>query len=194
MKGITASAIAAFAVIVPSAGAAIGITQAPAGPGYKNLTPYPNSNPGPDQGRCVGTAGYFSSTDTNVRLQFGWFANTQGGIKQFFMNSHGSVQIVQTNGSDTLNDSWSATKNGSGPVSTLGIAWTDNEAGTGTPPGSTSKVTGVAGFYRARITSIAPGEYTLTQTTVLDKGVSDGWATYAAGTVFTSSCYFTVNP
>lgn len=177
-----AASLAAMAV-ASTAGATITITQAPAGqptPGYyKNLSPW-------QSGTCGGNGGTYASTD-RIRLGFGWFANNQGGLSQFFKNTHGSVSIT---GSDTFSDSWARSRNGSPFVTQQGIVWTSGETGTGTPPGG-GTVTGVSTWYRG-VLAIGPGTYTLSVTFVIDQSVNDGWYTYTAGTTFNGTCTFTV--
>jgi hypothetical protein len=172
----------ALSVGASTAQAAITITQAPAGPGYQNLSPWTSN------GICGGNGGTYSLSDPRpIRLGFGWFANNQGGLKQFFQNSHGSVSIT---GTDTFSDSWANSKNGSSFVTQQGIAWTSGEAGTGTPPGG-GTVTGVATWYRG-VLSLAPGTYTLRVAFVLDKTISDGWDEYSGTIDNGSGCTFTV--
>ena len=176
-KSIIAALAASFAVLAlaATAAAAITITQAPAGPGYQNLSPF----------NCNGHS--YDVNGAPIRLAFGWFANTQGGLKQFFSGTHGTVDI---SGTDTFHDEWASSRNGSPFVTQRGITWTSGEPGTGTTPGG--KVTGVAAFYRG-VLALAPGTYTLSVAFVIDKTISDGWDQYTAGTNLNSSCTFTVS-
>lgn len=178
-KRIIAALAAAFAVLAlaTTAAAAITITQAPAGPGYTNLSPL----------NCNGHT--YSMANAPFRLGFGWFANTRGGLKQFFMNTSGTMDIT---GTDTFHDEWSSSQGGSPFVTQQGIIWTSGEAGTGTTP-SGSKVTGVSAAYRG-VLALTPGTYTLHLALSIDKAINDGWDSYEAGTSLTSSCTFTVNP
>jgi hypothetical protein len=178
-KRFIAVLAASFAVLAfaAAAAAAITITQAPAGPGYQNLSPW----------NCGGHV--YSASGAPIRLGFGWFANNQGGLKQFFANTHGTVDIT---GTDTFHDQWSRSQSGSPFVTQQHITWTSGEPGTGTTP-SGSKVTGVAGFYRG-VLPLTPGTYTLDVALVIDKTINDGWDSYAGGTSLTGNCTFTVNP
>ncbi len=188
-KRIVAALAASFALmaLASTAGATITITQAPAGqptPGYyKNLSPW-------QSGTCGGNGGTYSSTD-RIRLGFGWFANNQGGLTQFFKNSHGTVDITSSTNTDTFHDEWARSKNGSPFVTQQGIVWTSGEPGTGTTP-SGSKVTGVSGWYRG-VLSLSPGTYTLKVAFIIDQQISDGWDSYS-GTIDNGSngCTFTV--
>ena len=172
------AALFAVLALAATAAAAITITQAPAGPGYQNLSPW----------NCNGQT--FSASGAPIRLGFGWFANNQGGLKQFFTNTHGTVDI--TTSTDTFHDQWSRSPSGSPFVTQRGITWTSGEPGTGMTP-SGSKVTGVAAFYRG-VLALAPGTYTLNVALLIDKTISDGWDSYAGGTSLTGNCTFTVNP
>jgi hypothetical protein len=163
-------------ILAATAGAAITITPAPAGPGYQNLSPW----------NCDGRT--FSQSGSPIRLGFGWFANNEGGLKQFFRNTHGSVSIT---GTDTFNDSWNNSSNGNPFVTQQGIVWTSGEAGIGTPPGG-GTVTGVASFYRG-VLAFVPGTYTLSVSFVFDKAVNDGWDTYT-DPISNGGCTFTVVP
>ncbi|HEX3237067.1 MAG TPA: hypothetical protein VHQ99_01535 [Gaiellaceae bacterium] len=179
-KRIIAVLATSFAVLAlaATAAAAITITQAPAGPGYQNLSPW----------TCEGHS--YSLANGSIRLGFGWFANNQGGLKQFFTNTHGTVDI---SGTDTFHDQWARSSTGSPFVTQQGITWTSGEAGTGTTP-SGSKVTGVSTAYRG-VLALAPGSYTLTVAMLVDKTISDGWDSYPAGTgSLTGTCSFTVTP
>ena len=182
MKRFTAllAVVSSLILGVSAAQATITVTQAPAGPGYQNLSPWTGT------GICGGQGGTYSASGAPIRLGFGWFANNQGGLKQFFSNSHGSISIT---GTDAFSDSWSSSKSGTPFVTQQGIVWTSGEAGTGTPPGGGS-VTGVSAWYRG-VLSLAPGTYTLTVAFVFDKAVNDGWDSYT-GTVSNNSCTFTV--
>jgi hypothetical protein len=162
-------------VLAATAAAAITITQAPAGTGYQNLSPWTCNNH------------TYSIANGPIRLGFGWFANNSGGLKQFFTNTSGSVDI---SGTDTFHDQWTESKTGAPFVTQQGITWTKNEPGTGTTPSGT-KVTGVATFYRG-VLNFVPGTYTMTVTMSVDKTISDGWDTYTAPTSFTGNCTFTV--
>src|SRR3954469_24929227 len=103
-KGMIAALAASFAVMVfaGAAGATIAIAQAPAGPGYQNLSPW----------NCNGHS--YSASGAPIRLGFGWFANNQGGLRQFWSNTSGTVDItsgtVDNPGTDTLHDQWTETK------------------------------------------------------------------------------------
>jgi len=167
-----AASLASMA-LASTAGAAITITQAPAGPGYQNLSPW----------NCGGHV--YSASGAPIRLQFGWFANNQGGLRQFWDNSHGSVAIT---GTDTFADSWTDSKNGTPFVTAQGITWT-NEPGVGMPPGG-GTVTGVATIYRG-VLAQAPGTYTLSVTFAIDKAINDGWDTYTSD-LSNTPCTFTV--
>jgi hypothetical protein len=189
--GALAASLALMA-LASTAQAAITITQAPAGPGYQNLSPWNCGTP-TDPHHYYLTPRYDSNgnrigtTGLPIRLGFGWFANNNGGLKQFFQNTHGSVSIT---GTDTLSDSWTSANSGTPFVTTSGITWTSGEAGTGVPPGG-GTVTGVATFYRG-VLSIAPGTYTLSVTFAFDQAVNDGWDTYAANTSINGTCTFVV--
>ena len=191
-KRIIGTLAASFAMmaLASTAGAAITITQAPAGPGYQNLSPW-NCGTTADPHHYYLTPRYDSdgnrigTTGLPVRLGFGWFANNKGGLKQFFQNTHGSVSIT---GTDTLSDSWTSSKSGSPFVTTSGITWTSGEAGTGVPPGG-GTVTGVSTSYRG-VLSIAPGTYTLSVTFVFEQAVNDGWDTYTGS--INGTCTFVV--
>lgn len=183
MKRFTAllAVVSSLVLGVSAAHATITVTQAPPGPGYQNLSPWSQT------ATCGGQGGTYSASGNPIRLSFGWFANNQGGLKQFFQNSHGYVSIT---GSDTFSDSWSNSKSGSPFVTQQGIVWTSGEAGFGTPPGG-GTVTGVASIYRG-VLSLAPGTYTLSVAFVLDKAVNDGWDTYTGTVSNAPGCTFTV--
>jgi hypothetical protein len=171
----------ALSILAATASAAITITQAPPGPGYQNLSPW----------NCGGH--FYKASGAPIRLGFGWFANNEGGLKQFFQNTHGDVSIQNTaDPTDTFSDSWVSDNTGAPFVSTQGIAWTDGEAGTGSPPGG-GTVTGVATIYRGVLT-LAPGTYTLHAEFVIDKTISDGWDSYSGTIDNGSGCTFTVGP
>jgi hypothetical protein len=182
-KRIIVSLIAAVALAIGAlpAGAAIGITQAPAGPGYQNLSPWTST------GVCGGQGGTYSASGAPIRLGFGWFTSTQGGLKQFFQNSSGYVEI---RGTDSLDDSWAESKSGSAFVTQQGIAWTTGEPNTGITPGGVS-VKGQASWYRG-VLSLAPGTYTLRVAFVLSKQINDGWDDYSGTIGNGSGCTFTV--
>ena len=194
-KRIIVSLIAAVALAVSAlastAGATITITQAQAGPGYQNLSPH----------TCGGRTFYLTAhqgTDANgnpiqvpgsglpIRLSFGWGANTDSQMRQFFKYSHGSVSIT---GSDSFSDSWANSPSGDPFVSQQGIVW-DLTPQTLTPPGNSSQtVQGFSSNYRG-VLSLAPGTYTLSQSFVFDRPVQDGFASYRGS--LTSTCTFTV--
>jgi hypothetical protein len=174
MKRIIALAVLALGVFASTAGAAISIAPALAGPGYQNLSPW----------TCNGRT--FSQSNGPIRLGFGWFANNQGGLKQFFNNSHGSIAIT---GTDTFNDSWANSKNAF--VTAQGIEWTTGEPNTGTTPGG-QPVNGVASWYRG-VLAFAPGTYNMTVSFVFDKAVNDGWDTYT-DPISNGGCSFTIVP
>jgi len=179
-KRILVVLAASFAVLAlaATAAAAITITQAPAGPGYQNLSPW----------NCNGHV--YSASGSPIRLGFGWFANKQGGLKQFWQNTHGTVDIT---GTDTFHDEWSRSPTGTPFVTQQGITWTNETGVQGTTPGG-SPVTGVASIYRG-VLALAPGTYTLSVAMLVDKTISDGWDSYPADTSsLTGTCTFTVNP
>jgi len=163
-KCVIATLVASFAVMAfaSTAGAVITITQAPAGPGYQNLSPW----------SCGGRT--YSASGAPIRLGFGWAAHTAAQVRQFFQYSHGSVSIT---GSDTLSDSWADNPNATPYVSQQGIAWSPLESVMATPPGGGAQVAGVASNYRG-VLSLAPGTYTLSVTFVFDRPVQDGFKSY----------------
>ena len=171
-------------IVASTAGAAITITQAPAGPGYQNLAPYPN-----------GVGGCFGSTDSGpnysasgrpIRLQFGWGAHTNAQMTQFFQESNGTVDIT---GTDTFHDSWAYNPNGTPYLTQQGIQWGQLRDVQAIPPGGGTTVDALASDYRG-VLSLAPGTYTLTQTYNFRKPVQDGFGSYKKS--LTSSCSFTV--
>jgi hypothetical protein len=185
-KRIIAALMASLAsMVLASAASAATITQAPAGPGYQNLNPFPNSS-----GVCGGNGGTYSLSGNPIRLTFGWGAHTTSQMTGFFKNSHGSVTITGTN--DTFSDSWANSPSGSPFVSQQGIAWSALTPVTLQAPGSSGQtLSGYNSQYRGVLT-IAAGTYTLTQTYVFDKPVQDGFASYSKP--LTSTCTFTVVP
>jgi hypothetical protein len=182
-KRVSAALAASFALmaLASTAGATITITQAPAGPGYQNLSPWSST------GVCGGQGGTYSASGAPIRLGFGWFANNQGGLKQFFQSTSGTVDIT---GTDTAHDAWAATKNGGPPVSQQGITWTSGEPNTGTTPGGQT-VKGVAGWYRG-VLSLAPGTYTLRVAFNISGTINDGWDNYSGTIDNGNGCTFTV--
>jgi hypothetical protein len=191
-KRIIVSSIAAVALAVgaSTAGAAT-IAQAPAGPGYQNLAPYPNG-----VGGCFGSTdsgpNYSASSSRPIRLQFGWGAKNAAQMTQFFKYSHGSVTITGTTPAttDSFSDSWAVTA-GTPYLTQQGIQWSQLENTQATPPGGGTQVAAVMSNYRG-ILSISPGTYTLTQTYLFDHPVQDGFASYQKPIV--STCNFTVVP
>jgi hypothetical protein len=199
-KRIIAALAASFALmaLASTAEAAITITQAPAGPGYQNLSPWTCNgktfyltphyfDPDPN----TGIANQVPGSGLPIRLGFGWGALQVKQIQQFFQSENGSVSIVGTApGSDTFSDSWGATADGSSPISTQGIAWSpivsQQVSATGNPPYKN----GYASFYRG-VLSIAPGTYTLTVDYHLTRAVNDGFGASGPGDI-TGSCTFTV--
>jgi hypothetical protein len=191
-KRVIVSLIAALAlVLTATASAAISITQAPAGPGYQNLSPYncdgktfyltPHYfDPDPN----TGIANQIPGSGLPIRLGFGWGAQTQQNMVQFFQNESGTVSIT---GTDTLSDSWGKTS-GNPPTSLDGITWSPVAPNPLTRPDGTT-VSGYASFYRG-VLSIAPGSYTLSVNIVLAHPVNDGFGTYK-GTL-PGTCSFTV--
>ncbi len=193
-KRIIAAVVASLALMVlaSTAGAAITATQAPAGPGYQNLSPY----------ACNGRTFYLSphqGTDANgnpvivpnsgdpIRLGFGWGAQTSQNMVQFFQNESGTATIT---GTDSFSDSWSAVRSGNPPTSLDGISWSAPAPTLLTRPDGI-QVSGLSSFYRA-ILSIAPGTYTLSVNITLAHPVNDGFGT-AKGTI-PGTCSFTVAP
>ena len=176
--------VALVALTAVTAASAATITQAPAGPGYQNLNPFPNSS-----GVCGGNGGTYSLSGNPIRLTFGWGAHTNSQMTGFFKNSHGSVTITGTN--DTFSDSWANSPSGSPFVSQQGIAWSAVTPTTLQTPGSGQTLSGYNSQYRGVLT-IAAGTYTLTQTYVFNKPVQDGFASYNGA--LTSTCTFTVVP
>lgn len=189
-RSVIAALAASFTLLVlaSSAGAVITVTQAPAGPGYQNLSPW----------NCGGHTYYLTprydasgawipNTGNPIRLQFGWFANNEGGLRQFWDNTHGFVSIT---GSDTFGDSWLDSTNSRPFVTGQNITWSD-EAGVGGPPGGAT-VTGKASIYRG-VLALAPGTYTLSVTFAIDKAINDGWDTYTSD-LSNTPCTFTVDP
>ena len=169
----TLAALAAM-VFAGTATAAIPISQAPAGPGYQNLSPW----------TCQGRT--FDLSDGPIRLSFGWGAHTPSQMAQFFRFSYGSFSIT---GTDTAGDDWVNSPSGTPFVSTQGISWSALAPQTLTPPGGGSTIQGVSSIYRV-VLGIAPGSYTLTATFVLDRPVQDGFGSYRG--VFSGTCSFTV--
>ena len=187
-KRIVAALAASLALmtLASTAGATITITQAPGGqpsPGYyKNLSPW-TLTPGT---ACGGNGGTYASTD-RIRLGFGWLASNRAGVREFFLDTHGYVQIT---GSDTFNDTWA--RSGTPFVTTQGIKWTVEDGLPGVTPGG-APITGSAAFYRG-VLSLAPGQYTLSVGMLVDKTFTDGWETYTAGTSsLSNTCTFTVS-
>lgn len=192
-KRIIVALAASFALVVlaSTAEATITITQAPAGPGYQNLSPW----------NCGGRTYYLTphqGTDANgnpitvpgsgdpIRLTFGWGALNGSNMTQFFQNESGTVTIT---GTDSLSDSWGRTS-GSPPTSADGIAWSAVASTPLTRPDGT-QVNGVGSQYRA-ILSLAPGTYTLSVTIALAHPVNDGFSTTKGG--LSGTCTFTVAP
>jgi hypothetical protein len=178
---VLAASLAAMA-LAATASAAITITQAAAGPGYQNLSPF----------NCNGHV--YSALGPPIRLQFGWGAKNSAEMTQFFKNSHGTVDIsgTTTDGTpDAFHDQWADNPAGTPYLTQQGIRWSALESGTGTPPGGGGQVSVVASEYRG-VLAISPGTYTLSQTYVFDKPVQDGFHSYQ-GTL-SASCTFTVNP
>jgi hypothetical protein len=192
-KRIIAALVALLALmaLASTAEAAITVTQAPAGPGYQNLSPF----------NCSGRTFYLTpheGTDANgnpftipgsgqpIRLGFGWAAHTPSQMRQFFTYSHGSISIT---GTDTFSDSWSDNPNGTPYVSQQGIAWSQLEDIQATPPGGSTTVTAVASNYRGTL-SLTPGTYTLSVTFVFDRPVQDGFSSYKGS--LNGTCTFTV--
>ncbi len=188
---LVAAVALAVSALASTAGATITITQAQAGPGYQNLSPF----------NCGGRTFYLTPhyvTDPNgnmfqvqgsglpIRLGFGWAAHQESQMRQFFLYSHGSVSI---SGTDTFADSWADNPAGTPYVTQQGIAWSQLEPTTGTPPGGTHSVPAVASFYRG-VLSLGPGTYTLSQTFVFDRPIQDGFKSYRGS--MTSTCTFTV--
>jgi hypothetical protein len=176
-KRIIAALAASLALmaLASTAGAAITIAQAPAGPGYQNLSPW----------TCNGRT--FSASGNPIRLGFGWAAHTASQMRQFFLYSHGSVSI---SGSDTFSDSWADNPSGDPFVTAQNIAWSSLESIQATPPGGGASVQAVASNYRG-VLSLAPGTYTLSVQFVFDRPVQDGFQSYR-GTLSNSPCTFTV--
>ena len=170
----TLAALAATLVFTGAATAAITISQAPAGPGYQNLSPY----------ACEGRT--FDLSDGPIRLQFGWGAHTTSQMEQFFKYTHGTVTIT---GTDTFSDSWANSASGAPFVSQQGITWSALTPTTLTTPGGGSTVQGVSSIYRG-VLAIAPGTYTLTATFVIDRPIQDGFGSYKG--VISGTCSFTV--
>ena len=188
LMGAVALAVSALA---STAGAAITITQAPAGSGYQNLSPYNCSgrtfyltphffDPDPN----TGIANQIPGSGLPIRLGFGWGAQTTQNMQQFFKNESGTVSIT---GTDSLSDSWGATS-GNPATSVDGIAWSPVASNPLTRPDGTV-VSGYASFYRG-VLSLAPGSYTLSVNIVLAHPVNDGYGTYK-GTL-PGTCTFTV--
>jgi hypothetical protein len=176
-KRIIAALAASLAVMAfaSTAGAAIGITQAPAGPGYQNLSPW----------TCEGHT--YSASGAPIRLGFGWAANTPAQMRQFFQYSHGSVAIA---GTDTFFDSWADNPNATPYVSQQhGIAWSQLESITATPPGGGTQIAAVASNYRG-VLALAPGTYTLSVTFGFDRPIQDGFGVYKGS--LNGTCSFTV--
>jgi len=175
-KRIIAALAASFALmaLASTAEAAITITQAPAGPGYQNLSPW----------NCGGRT--YSASGAPIRLGFGWAAHTAAQMSQFFQYSNGSVSIT---GTDTLSDSWADNPNATPYVSQQGIAWSPLESIMATPPGGGTQVSAVASTYRG-VLSIAPGTYTLSVTFVFDRPIQDGFKVYKGS--LNGTCTFTV--
>ena len=164
----------ALMALASTAGAAITITQAPAGPGYQNLSPW----------NCGGRT--YSASGAPIRLGFGWAAHTSAQMTQFFKYSHGSVSIT---GTDTLSDSWADNPNATSYVSQRGIAWSQLESVMATPPGGGAQIAAVVSNYRG-VLSLAPGTYTLSVTFVFDRPVQDGFTSYKGS--LSGTCNFTV--
>jgi hypothetical protein len=189
---VTLAASLALVVLASTAEAAITVTQAPAGPGYQNLSPW----------NCGGRTYYLTphqGTDQNgnpftipgsgqpIRLGFGWAANTPSQMTQFFRYSHGSVSIT---GTDTFADSWADNPSGNPFVTAQNIAWSALESIQATPPGGGTSIKAVASNYRG-VLSLAPGTYTLSVQFVFDRPVQDGFTSYR-GSLSNSPCTFTV--
>ena len=176
-KRIVATLATLFATLAlaSTAAAAITITQAPAGPGYQNLSPW----------TCNGRN--YSLANGPIRLGFGWAAHTTAQMRQFFQYSHGSVSIT---GTDTLSDSWADNPNATPYVSQLGIAWSPLESIMATPPGGGAQIAAVASNYRG-VLSLGPGTYTLSVMFVFDRPVQDGFTSYR-GSLSNGGCTFTV--
>lgn len=187
--------LAAFAALVfaGTATAAIPISQAPAGPGYQNLSPYTCEgrtfyltphyfDPDP----ITGIAQQIPGSGLPIRLQFGWGAHTPSQMAQFFKYSSGTVTIT---GTDTFSDSWANSTSGAAFVSQQGITWSALAPQTLTAPGGTQTLEGVNSLYRG-VLGIAPGTYTLTATFVIDRPIQDGFGSYKG--VISGTCSFTV--
>jgi hypothetical protein len=196
-RRIIVSLIAAVALAVSAlastAGATITITQAEAGPGYQNLSPF----------NCGGKTFYLTPhyvTDPNgqmfqvqgsglpIRLGFGWAAHQESQMRQFFLYSNGSVSI---SGTDTFADSWTDNPAGTPYVTQQGIAWSQLESTMGTPPGGTQSLPVVVSAYRG-VLSLAPGTYILSQTFLFDRPIQDGIGSKSIRDPMTSTCTFTV--
>ena len=188
----TLAALAAM-VFAGTATAAIPISQAPAGPGYQNLSPYTCEgrtfyltphyfDPDP----ITGIAQQIPGSGLPIRLQFGWGAHTPSQMAQFFKYSSGIVSIT---GTDTCPDSGPAPR--AAPRSfrsrgSPGAPWPRRRS-----PHRVAAQTleGVNSLYRV-VLGIAPGTYTLTATFVHRPPIQDGFGSYKG--VISGTCSFTV--
>ena len=189
----TLAALAAL-VFAGTAMAVIPISQAPAGSGYQNLSPYTCEgrtfyltphyfDPDP----ITGIAQQIPNSGLPIRLQFGWGAHTPSQMAQFFKYSSGTVTI--TGRPTRSRTTWAKSTSGAPFVSTQGITWSALAPQTLTAPGGTQTLEGVSSLYRG-VRGIAPGTYTLTATYVIDRPVQDGFGSYKG--VFSGTCSFTV--
>jgi hypothetical protein len=180
---VFAASIVAMLSLVAAAGAGT-ITQAPAGPGYQNISPW-----GANGGTCRGGTGTYSLSGPPIRLAFGWGALQSQNLTQFFQGSHGNVSITGTGTTtDGFSDSWVSNNAGTPFRTDAGIQWTTNESQTLQRPDGTT-VQGVSAWYRG-VLSLAPGTYSLTVNLVTERPINDGFSTFK-GTL-SGTCTFTV--
>jgi hypothetical protein len=178
MRKVFAALMALVAVLAlaGTAAAAITISQAPAGPGYQNLSPW----------TCEGRT--YDLSNGPIRLMFGWGAHTRSQMTQFFKYSSGTVTIT---GTDTFSDSWSST-GGEPFVSQQGIRWSALEPTTLTAPGTSGQtLDGFSSVYRG-VLDLAPGTYTLRTSFDIARPVQDGFGSYKGSFNNGSGCTFTV--
>jgi hypothetical protein len=148
---------------------------------YQVLTPY----------NCAGPNSISLSDPRPVLLKFGWVAQSQSQLTQFFQSEHGTWTITGPGSGNTLTDTWSET---AGDPAVGIVAWSPVFATTVTPNGSTS-VNAYASAYYGRLTFDTPGTYNFTMAWGFSKTLYDGFGnTVKKGTTYTFACSFTVVP